>query len=99
MTDSLIDITPLAQFSRIVAITGAGISAAAGLGTFRGAGGLWTASPDVELAMQSSALPTSAAGPTPSTRRSSATAKTRSRPGRAPDQQDRVTHHAHARYG
>ncbi len=57
MTFTLADVAPLHQFSRIVAFTGAGVSAAAGLGTFRGAGGLWTASPDVELAMQSRALP------------------------------------------
>ncbi len=51
------DIAPLSRFRRIVALTGAGISAAAGLGTFRGAGGLWTVNPDVEEAMHAHGLP------------------------------------------
>lgn len=51
------DVAPLGRFERIVALTGAGISAAAGLGTFRGAGGLWTANPDVEAAMHVEGLP------------------------------------------
>ncbi len=57
MRTTLADIAPRDRFRRIVALTGAGISAAAGLGTFRGAGGLWTAHPDVEAAMHASGLP------------------------------------------
>ena len=57
MTVTLAEIAPRDRFHRVVALTGAGISAAAGLGTFRGAGGLWTAHPDVEAAMHASGLP------------------------------------------
>lgn len=57
MNASLADVAPRDRFQRVVALTGAGISAAAGLGTFRGAGGLWTAHPDVEAAMHASGLP------------------------------------------
>ncbi|GAB98269.1 NAD-dependent deacetylase [Kineosphaera limosa] len=53
----LADIAPRGRFHNVVALTGAGISAAAGLGTFRGAGGLWTAQPDVEAAMHAHELP------------------------------------------
>lgn len=53
----LADLAPPGRFHRVVALTGAGISAAAGLGTFRGAGGLWTAHPDVEAAMHAHGLP------------------------------------------
>ncbi|MCW2722434.1 Sir2 family NAD-dependent protein deacetylase [Pseudonocardia sp.] len=48
---------PRAQFDRIVALTGAGISVAAGLGTFRGPDGLWTIAPDVERAMHAQYVP------------------------------------------
>lgn len=57
MSATLADIAPRDRFERVVALTGAGISVAAGLGTFRGAGGLWTAHPDVEAAMHASGLP------------------------------------------
>lgn len=57
MSATLADVAPRDRYERVVALTGAGISAAAGLGTFRGAGGLWTAHPDVEAAMHASGLP------------------------------------------
>ncbi|PWH06891.1 NAD-dependent protein deacetylase [Brachybacterium endophyticum] len=44
---------------RLVVLSGAGLSARTGLGTFRGPGGLWTLEPEVEHAMQASALPDS----------------------------------------
>lgn len=46
-----------ADFDRVVALTGAGISVAAGLGTFRGPDGLWTIAPDVEKAMHAEYVP------------------------------------------
>lgn len=42
---------------RIVALTGAGLSAAAGLATFRGPGGVWEDDPDLEEAMHADRLP------------------------------------------
>lgn len=48
---------PRADFGRIVALTGAGISVAAGLGTFRGPDGEWTLHPDVERAMHAEHVP------------------------------------------
>ncbi|EPH15745.1 hypothetical protein HMPREF1484_01382 [Dermabacter sp. HFH0086] len=42
---------------RVVALTGAGLSAAAGLATFRGPGGIWEENPDLEAAMDVSRLP------------------------------------------
>jgi NAD-dependent deacetylase len=48
---------PRADFDRVVALTGAGISVAAGLGTFRGPDGLWTIAPDVEQAMHAAYVP------------------------------------------
>jgi NAD-dependent deacetylase len=69
------------RFPRLVVLSGAGLSAAAGLGTFRGEDGLWTIAPDLERAMHADLLPDSlpdlwrvwggmfrraaAAGPTP----------------------------------
>ncbi len=48
---------PRADFDRVVALTGAGISVAAGLGTFRGPDGLWAIAPDVERAMHAEYVP------------------------------------------
>ncbi len=48
---------PRTDFGRIVALTGAGISVAAGLGTFRGPDGLWMIAPDVERAMHAHHVP------------------------------------------
>lgn len=45
------------RFRRIVVLSGAGLSAAAGLGTFRGDGGLWTLAPELERAMHGDLLP------------------------------------------
>lgn len=42
---------------RIVALTGAGLSAAAGLATFRGPGGVWDENPELEAAMHADAIP------------------------------------------
>lgn len=42
---------------RVVALTGAGLSAAAGLATFRGPGGIWETDPDLEDAMHVERLP------------------------------------------
>lgn len=57
MTATLARIAPREQFESVVALTGAGISVAAGLGTFRGVGGLWNAHPDMEAAMYIDGLP------------------------------------------
>jgi NAD-dependent deacetylase len=54
---TLVEVAPREQFQRICALTGAGISVAAGLGTFRGPDGLWTISPEVERAMHAHLLP------------------------------------------
>lgn len=42
---------------RLVVLTGAGLSARTGVGTFRGPDGLWALSPDLESAMHADALP------------------------------------------
>lgn len=42
---------------RLVVLTGAGLSARTGLGTFRGPDGLWALEPGLERSMQASALP------------------------------------------
>lgn len=42
---------------RVVALTGAGLSAAAGLATFRGPGGVWETDPDLEAAMHVRKIP------------------------------------------
>ena len=57
MTPTLAEVAPRNRYRKVVALTGAGISAAAGLATFRGIGGLWTARPDLATAMESSLLP------------------------------------------
>lgn len=44
---------------RITVLSGAGLSAAAGLATFRGPGGIWDADPDLEAAMHADRLPES----------------------------------------
>jgi NAD-dependent deacetylase len=81
---SLVDVAPRERYARVCALTGAGISVAAGLGTFRGPDGLWTVAPEVERAMHVHLLPSNvdalwsvwggmwetaaAAGPTPAHR-------------------------------
>lgn len=42
---------------KVVALSGAGLSAAAGLATFRGPGGIWDQNPDLEDAMYADRLP------------------------------------------
>jgi NAD-dependent deacetylase len=54
---TLAEVAPRDRFTRICALTGAGISVAAGLGTFRGPDGLWTMSPKMERAMHVHLLP------------------------------------------
>jgi NAD-dependent deacetylase len=81
---TLAEVAPRERFERVCALTGAGISVAAGLGTFRGPDGLWTLSPEIERAMHAHLLPANvdalwsvwggmwdvaaAAGPTPAHR-------------------------------
>ena len=48
---------PSREHRRIVFLTGAGLSARAGLPTFRGEDGLWAVHPELERAMHASALP------------------------------------------
>lgn len=54
---TLADLVPRERYPRICVLTGAGISVAAGLGTFRGPDGLWTIAPEVERAMHGDLLP------------------------------------------
>lgn len=54
---TLVEVAPRDRFTRICALTGAGISVAAGLGTFRGPDGLWRLSPEMERAMHVQLLP------------------------------------------
>jgi NAD-dependent deacetylase len=54
---SLAEVAPRERFSKICALTGAGISVAAGLGTFRGPDGRWTMTPEMERAMHVQLLP------------------------------------------
>ncbi|MGP9695559.1 SIR2 family NAD-dependent protein deacylase [Brachybacterium sp. AOP25-B2-12] len=49
--------SPGPEHERIVMLTGAGLSARAGLPTFRGPDGLWAIHPDLERAMHADALP------------------------------------------
>ncbi|WP_214401886.1 SIR2 family NAD-dependent protein deacylase [Pseudonocardia lacus] len=55
--EDLAEVAPRGQYLRVCALTGAGISVAAGLGTFRGPDGLWTIAPEVERAMHADLLP------------------------------------------
>ncbi|GAB2532314.1 SIR2 family NAD-dependent protein deacylase [Brachybacterium huguangmaarense] len=48
---------PRPEHRRIVFLTGAGLSARAGLPTFRGEDGLWSLEPELERAMHADALP------------------------------------------
>ncbi len=48
---------PTEHHSRIVFLTGAGLSVAAGLSTFRGPDGLWALAPELEAAMYAERLP------------------------------------------
>lgn len=48
---------PSSAHRRIVALTGAGLSARAGLPTFRGEDGLWAVHPELERAMHARSLP------------------------------------------
>jgi NAD-dependent deacetylase len=50
-------IAPRSDYPRVVVLTGAGISAAAGLPTFRGPDGLWALDPDLERALDGSQVP------------------------------------------
>lgn len=50
---------PGPQHREIVFLTGSGLSARTGMGTFRGPQGLWALDPDIERAMHADALPQS----------------------------------------
>ena len=54
---TLVEVAPRDRFTRVCALTGAGISVAAGLQTFRGPDGLWRLSPEMERAMHAQLLP------------------------------------------
>jgi NAD-dependent deacetylase len=54
---TLVEVAPRDRFTRVCALTGAGISVAAGLRTFRGPDGLWRLSPEMERAMHAQLLP------------------------------------------
>lgn len=57
MSRTLSQVAPRDRFGRVTVLTGAGLSAAAGLGTFRGADGRWTLAPELERAMQAEYVP------------------------------------------
>ena len=50
---------PGPEHREVVFLTGSGLSARTGLGTFRGPEGLWALEPETEQAMHASLLPTS----------------------------------------
>jgi NAD-dependent deacetylase len=54
---SLAQVAPRSRFPRVVTLTGAGISAAAGIPTFRGPDGRWALSPQLEEAMHGDRVP------------------------------------------
>jgi NAD-dependent deacetylase len=53
----LAEVAPRSRYPRVVVLTGAGISAAAGIPTFRGPDGRWTLSPQLEDAMHGDRVP------------------------------------------
>src|SRR5665811_2556333 len=57
MSRTLSQVAPRDRFGRVTVLTGAGLSAAAGLGTFRGADGRWTLAPELERAMHAEYVP------------------------------------------
>jgi len=57
MSRTLSQVAPRDKFDRVTVLTGAGLSAAAGLGTFRGADGRWTLAPELERAMHAEYVP------------------------------------------
>jgi NAD-dependent deacetylase len=56
MPPVLADVAPLSRFRHVTVLTGAGVSVASGLPTYRGADGLYT-DPELEAAMYADALP------------------------------------------
>jgi len=59
MVSSSRQFQPGAEHREIVFLTGSGISARTGLGTFRGPDGLWALDPEIEAAMHADRLPES----------------------------------------
>src|SRR5690625_8013879 len=59
MVSSSRQFQPGAEHREIVFLTGSGISARTGLGTFRGPDGLWALDPEIESAMHADRLPES----------------------------------------